>query len=140
MFSASRSRAEAYAATDYVARWRGRNVLIGADRRSAPAERLMARFGSRTAAFITAANPRSGLRADHANRRAEAALAAHLARLGLPFVGGWGQGRCGTWPAERSVLAFRISQRSARHVARRYGQNAIVFLRLGQPALLVHLR
>lgn len=139
MFSRCARHASAYRATDYVAAPPGQRVVIRPGRRSRPADRALARHKARTAAFITAFNPFSRPRGTRANMAAHAALTRALRRLGLPFVEGHGQGDDQRWPAEKSVLVFRMNARIAAAVGRRFRQNAIVHVRLGRPAVLLAL-
>src|ERR1043166_1128961 len=77
--------------------------------------------------FLTACNPGS-------IRQPSAANAEHMARLeeavhaaGFKFLSGEGVGRDGSWPPEPSLLILDIDEATARELARRYGQAAIVF-------------
>jgi hypothetical protein len=116
----------AYRNTRYEAA--GIQIHIGIH--SAATDRLLLTYGARSAALITAYNPRSRLMPLAWNRRMQARLlqALRLRRL-LPARGFLRQ-----W-SEAHFLVFG-DPRSIRWLARRYRQYAIVIVPLGQPPRL----
>jgi hypothetical protein len=90
-----------------------------------------------TAAFLTAFNPLSEPTGDAANARAQECLVRDLAILGIAHIAGRGVGRDETWPIEPSVLALGISRVAAEELARRYRQNAFVWVERGKAPELV---
>ena len=57
--------------------------------------------------------------------------------LGCPFLHGKGVGDDASWPPEKSILIFAVSQKEAQKLAKRFGHLAIVFVRRGRtPSLL----
>ncbi|WP_165498107.1 DUF3293 domain-containing protein [Siculibacillus lacustris] len=103
-------------------------------------ERLLAAAGARSAALITAHNPR-GRRADpSANTAAEAALGAAIADLGLESLVTAGVDPNGVWPEELGRLIFDIGRAAAIDIAARFGQDAILWCAVGAAPELVLLR
>jgi len=96
--------------------------------------------GTHGAAWITACNPASEHLAVCANRRRQADLISDLDRLGLPWLPACGTDAQGRWPAEPACLALRISLNAARDLARKYGQNAILWCAADAIPKLVLLR
>lgn len=94
---------------------------------------LLRAHGARQAALLSACNPWSRKMPDGWNRRMHQKLTQQLHRVAtLPAEGRWHR-----W-AERHRLVF-LSQAQAATLARKYCQNAIVMLRIGQPPVLVVL-
>ena len=122
----------AYQQAEYVVH--GRCTLrIG--RRSPALDALLDEHGAASAAFVTAANPRSEKRSEAENRAALAALEASLA---WPFYRGEGRDPDGEWPAEPSLLVVGIARGEAEALGRALDQNAIVFAeRGGAPELVL---
>ena len=129
----------AYARTDYEAA----GVIAHIGRRCAAMDALLARLGTREAAFVTAWNPWSRRMPRGWNDRMAARLdeAAHR----LPRLGGWGRarmpshrGRSGRGWAEQHLL-IAADRRVAARLARRFRQNAMVVVRRGACAELVLL-
>lgn len=107
------------------------------DRPSAPLARLLCEHGVRCAAFLTAWNPGSVLTDPELNRAAQAALLEAVARLGHPTLPGVAVDPDGVWPNEDSVLVLGIDLTAARGLARRFGQNALVWIGAGAIPTLV---
>ena len=104
---------------------------------SAALDALLEAESARSAAFLTAANPRGELRSHAAN---EAAMQALRSSLALPFRAGEGRDPKGRWPAEPSLLVIGISRGEAEALGRKFEQNAIVFVEKGRAPELVLLR
>jgi Protein of unknown function (DUF3293) len=88
-------------------------------------------------AFVTACNPGSVRLSDEENSRRMAELEGVVRNRGWCYYRGHGVGRDGQWPPEPSFLIVGISEADAVELARRFGQNAIVAGRPGEPAQLV---
>ena len=140
MFFASSKFAEAYRATDYIVRNRGREVVIRIGTTNRAVDRLLGKHKSRTATFVTASNPSSKQCGAVANAGAHRLLVAALKSRKAKLLEGEGHSQNGIWPPERSVLAFGLDQRAATAIVRRFRQNAIVFVECGRPARLLELR
>ncbi len=100
-------------------------------------DRLLEEHEAETAAFVTAANPRSEKKSAAQNAEAMSALEGILAAAGYPRYPGEGRNDERTW-REPSVLAVGIYRENAQALGRLFGQNAIVFIEKGQaPELLL---
>lgn len=131
---------EAYRSTDYVAFDGAGELVLRIGVRNRNLDWLMARHRTRTAAFITAWNPRSIPHGDAANRAADTRLIARVRRMGLRFLFGEGRGQDRRWTPERSILVFGIDRYAAARIGRAFGQNAIVHVRRGHAPELMLLR
>jgi len=94
--------------------------------------------GASTAAFITAANPRSGLRGGWENEIANTALLNVMTGAGYRCFEGEGRAPDRSW-IERSALVVGISREEAEKAGRAFDQNAIVFVERGKAPELVVL-
>jgi Protein of unknown function (DUF3293) len=130
---------DAYRTTDYVVFDRRREVVIRIGERSHAVDTLLARFGARSAVFITAWNPFGRSRTSGRNKHRQRGLLADLRACGCPNLMGEGRGAGVDWPPEPSVLAFGVLQSEAARMGRAWGQNAVVFVALGRPARLLLL-
>ena len=95
---------------------------------------------AQTAAFITAHNPGSQVLDPDDNDRAHEALIGELRARGLRWLDGDGVDPAGQWIPETSVMVLDIDQRSATAIATQFGQNAYVWIRVGEPSRLVLTR
>ena len=121
------TRAEAYRRTLYRAG--GVSVRIG--RRSATADRWMARHGAREAGFITAWNPMSRWMPEAWNTAAQARLRRDL-RGARHLIG---EGALEAWREEMLLVALPLNR--LRRLARRHRQAAVVHVPRGGAARLV---
>lgn len=102
--------------------------LLRPGRPSAPLRRWMAASGARSACLITAHNPGSRRRSTLQNRRADARLRAALAGLvQRPLIRTRALDPSGRWPAEDGYLALGLRRAEALALARRFGQNAVLW-------------
>ncbi len=126
----------AYEAADYVVFTEPELVLkIGEP--SARLDALLQSEQSSTAAFVTAANPRSEKKSAAENAAALAVLDQVIAAAGYPWRAGEGREPDGGWK-EASRLVIGIYRENAEALRRLFGQNAIVFVEKGAaPELLV---
>ena len=98
---------------------------------------LLEHHGVRTAALVTACNPGSRQVDAVANQAAQAALLSAAARLGHATLPGVAVDPDGDWPDEESVLVLGIDAAAATVLARRFGQNALVWINsTGVPELV----
>jgi hypothetical protein len=105
-------------------------VAVTVGRRSREIDRLLSSYGVREAVFITAYNPLSRVMPSGWNRRMQSRLAEAVRRRpNLPATGSWRR-----WSEVHLVLLG--DARPSRRLLRRYRQNAIVIVRLGQPVRL----
>ena len=126
----------AYQSSDYVVHGSPELVLkIGEPSRRL--DELLEKEGATTAAFLTAANPRSERRSSAENAAALATLDELIATAGYPSRPGEGREPDGGW-VEPSRLVIGIYRENAEKLGRAFGQNAIVFVEKGRaPELLV---
>jgi Protein of unknown function (DUF3293) len=119
----------AYLATAYTAG----EVAICIGRRSAAADALLARLGTRTGVLITAWNPMSKRMPAGWNRRAQRRLEDRLRRWRwLPAIGRWHR-----W--QEAHLLVAADQRPMLRLARLFRQLAVVVVAVHRPARLVFL-
>lgn len=90
--------------------------------------RLMRGYGVNSAAFITAFNPYSSLASPQENELSHRALLSDLESLGLGHLSGEGRDAENVWPSEPSFLIFGISLENAESLAKRYEQNAFIWI------------
>jgi len=88
-------------------------------------DRLLAEYGVKNWAFITAWNPMSRLLPADENHRRASRLAVELADS-YRVIAGCGVGDAGDWVPEESLLVLGIAEADAVASARRFGQRAIV--------------
>lgn len=132
----ARDLVEAYENADYVVFAAPEFVLkIGEPSRRLDA--LLEHEGAGTAAFLTAANPRSKRQSAAQNASALSALDQLVAAAGYPWRAGEGREPDGSW-VEASRLVIGIYRDNAAALGRLFGQNAIVFVEKGAaPELIV---
>jgi glycine/D-amino acid oxidase-like deaminating enzyme len=128
---------DAYREADYVVFAEPEFVLkIGEPSRRLDA--LLEQEGATTAAFLTAANPRSKPQSAAQNASALSALDQLVAAAGYPWRAGEGREPDGSW-VEPSRLVIGIYRANAETLGRLFGQNAIVFVEKGKAPELVLL-
>ncbi|MEP4891924.1 MAG: DUF3293 domain-containing protein [Aliiglaciecola sp.] len=127
----------AYKNTEYVV-FADPQFIILVDKYSHDLQALMYQYECKQAAFITAYNPHSQLVADSQNLKAQTQLINELHNLGYKVLSGQGRDPQGLWPAEDSVLVFNIDKSRAIKFAKKYAQNAIIWIQNdGIPQLLL---
>lgn len=89
---------------------------------------LLTERGVDTAAFVTACNPGSRRLDRAANRAARTALEDAVAAMGCSALPGVAIDPEGRWPDEESLLLPGVDFESACSLARRFGQNALVWI------------
>jgi hypothetical protein len=122
----------AYTATDFVVfegdeRW-ALHVGVASPRIDA----LLDRHGAASATIVTAFNPRSQVLAPDANQTRHRALVRLLEGRRLPFLYGEGRDPSGQWTPETECIVFGISLAEGLEIARRFDQNAVVFIERGK--------
>ena len=129
----------AYRATDYRVLGLKPFVLkIGQPSRSL--QRLHARCGCRTSAFITAWNPLGERTPDAINEAMQKRLERKLKARSVRFIPSFGEDNSGIWPGEQSVLAMGISLIAARSLGSQFKQNAFVWIGRDAIPCLILLR
>ena len=132
----SKELIRAYEEADYIV-FGDADLVLKIGEPSARLDELLESEQSRTAAFITAANPRSERKSPKENAAALALLDQVIAAAGYPWRGGEGREPDGSW-REPSRLVIGIYRENAAVLGRLFGQNAIVFMEKGRaPELMV---
>jgi hypothetical protein len=106
---------------------------------NADLDELLEADGAKTAAYITAANPRGEPHSETENDAAATALHESQTAAGFICYAGEGRDPQGRWTPEPSLLVLGISRAQAEGVGRAFGQNAIVFVERGRAPELVVL-
>lgn len=122
----------AYAATDFVVFDRDGEWSLNVGAASPRIDALLDRHGATSATVVTAFNPRSRMLAPELNAARHHALVGLLEERGLPFMCGEGRDPSGAWIAETECIVFGISLAEGLELARRFDQNAIVFIERGK--------
>jgi len=130
---------EAFCQTTYYANTPRGRLAIRIGQCVADLDLLLADYGCRAWAYLTAYNPRSKRLSDEENQRRQARLESELRAGGWTYCSGEGVGIGGDWPPEMSMLVLGIDEATAKQLAEAFEQNAIVVGRLGKPAELVLL-
>ena len=128
-----------YRATDYRVDAPGGAFILRVGTRSPKLAALLKSSGHACAAFITACNPLGAPTPAGSNAKAMAALKADLAAADCPFFPGFGEGKEG-WAGEESLLALGLEREAAKRLARKFGQNALLWAGRGGVPELVLLR
>jgi hypothetical protein len=128
----------AYRATDYVLFvGDGHDVTLNIGEHNPDFDRVLDGRNATTAVVVTAYNPRSIVLSDAENRSRHAALTALLDARGHDYALGEGRDPSGAWKAELECVVFGIPVETGLEIARRFEQNAIVFVaRGGLPELV----
>jgi hypothetical protein len=122
----------AYAATDFVVFNHGEEWALKVGIAAPRIDALLDRFGTSRATIVTAFNPRSRVLAPEQNAARHGELVRLLEARGLPFLTGEGRDPSGHWIAETECVVFGISLEEGLALARRFDQNAVVFIERGE--------
>lgn len=118
----------AYREALYIVHAKDKNIHLKVGDSSSEMVELMRLHDVKSAALITAFNPRSILATAEENVRNHNALVADINALGLESLSGEGGDVSNAWPSEPSVLALGISLQDAELLADRYRQNAFLWI------------
>ena len=127
---------EAYRQAEYVAFVKP-EISLRVGECSAPLNALLAAEGASSAAFVTAYNPDSKTFADKWNRELGMFLEHDTGVKGFKYFHGEGRDPSGEWQPEQSLLILGINKDEANGLARKYAQNAFVFVKAGEAPELV---
>lgn len=108
--------------------------------RNAGTERLMRRYRVRTAAVLTAENPGSRQQAPLVNRIRMRRLDAALKAAGLKWLASSAIDLQGLWPAESGRFVLGATIADSLGLAKRFDQNAFLWIAIGRPTQLVLCR
>ena len=122
----------AYTATDFVVFDGGERWALHVGVASPRIDALLDHHGATCATVVTAFNPRSRVLAPDANLARHLALVRLLEERGLAFLYGEGRDPSGEWMPETECVVFGISLAEGLEIARRFDQNAVVFIERGK--------
>ena len=128
---------EAYLRCIYCVFTKTGELEIIVNEASSALDELLAEHKVTSAAFITASNPASRRLDDAANAKRNEALRTKVAEAGFSYLRGEGRDPAGK--SEQSLLVLGIAAADATRLARQYGQNAYVFIRLRSAAKLIEV-
>jgi len=131
---------KAYCEADYVIHLADRDIVLKVGKTNPELAILMRRYEVTTAAYLTAFNPFSAVSSSQENDLNQSALIADIYSLGLKYVLGEGRDVANLWASEASVLAMGISFESAEILAKRYQQNAFLWISSGDGFVSLNLR
>ena len=126
-----------YRTANYQVRDATRCITFRIDRESQDLDHLLDTHDTRTAAFITAHNPHSRVSSSAENDLAHKKLLIELSGQGLCWLSGEGGDLQGRWIPETSVLIFGLNRSASTALAKRFGQNAYVWVQRGESPRLV---
>ena len=89
---------------------------------------LYGEHGVKSAMYLTAYNPYSRKTDRNLNIRAHKHLKNDLTQMKLPFFEGMGGDPSGHWKAEPSFLVLGVTLETAKEMAGKYKQNAVVWV------------
>ena len=124
----SPSLVQSYRKAIYLIHAQGEDIVMKVAKTSPQLSALMQSRKVARAAFITAFNPFSSVLSAHENELRHGALLSDLTSLGLELLSGEGRDCENLWPSETSVLALGISLENAELLAKRYEQNAFIWI------------
>ena len=122
------SLVESYRQAIYLIHAEGGDIAIKVGEVSHQLSTLMKAHKAKSAAFITAFNPYSALVSPQENELSHQALLSDLDSLGLNCLSGVGKDAENLWPSEPSILILGIFLENAESLAKRYKQNAFVWI------------
>ncbi len=131
---------EAYLKTDYIVRDETINLTLRIDEKNSDLEDLLVKNESNSAAFLTAYNPFSQLLSRAENEKRQEELVSLLKEKGCKFLYGCGESQTDDWAPEPSVLILGIDCQTALELARRFEQNAFLFIEKGSAPKLISSR
>lgn len=122
----------AYRSTDFIVFGRDEEWALNVGVASPRVDALLDLYGATRATIVTAFNPRSRVLAPEANAARHRSLVRLLEDRGLSFLYGEGRDPSGQWTAETECIVFGISLAEGLEIARRFDQNAVVFIERGR--------
>ncbi len=128
---------EAYLKTAYVISDEAFNFTLRVNEKNSDLDDLLRLYQKEFAAFLTAYNPRSELLNRSENEKRQRELISILEAKGYQFLGGYGQSQTSDWSPEASVLILGMDLQTASKLARRFEQNAFLFIAKGAAPELI---
>lgn len=129
---------KSYLGTEYVVKNAAVNMIIRIGEKNSDLDNLFSNTGECTAAFLTAYNPYSKPLSLEENKGRQAELLVLLEKENYKIFRGYGKGKDESWQSEPSFLVLGIDYQRALALARRFEQNAFVYLEKGKaPELII---
>jgi hypothetical protein len=129
---------EHYKNTDYWFVVNDRKVTLSVGSTDSDFDTLCHGLNCKIGAFITAFNPQSRQLTFDENCERNQQLEAELVGFkGIRYFYGAGQDRSLQWPAEESFMVFGAQQQTVIDLARRYQQNAFLWIEYRHAAVLI---
>jgi hypothetical protein len=128
---------EAYLRTNYVVDDGAVQLTLRIDERNIALDDLLSEYKKQVCAFITACNPRSKPLSKAENKARHRELLNELEANHYQYFHGYGASETSDWEPEKSVLIVGINYETALDLARRYDQNAFVYIERDCPPVLV---
>ncbi|HEX6118990.1 MAG TPA: DUF3293 domain-containing protein [Dongiaceae bacterium] len=128
----ARDLLSAYEETDFVVFDHDEEWILKVGEASPRIDELLDRFDAACAIVVTAFNPRSRVLTPETNARLHDELVHLLDQRKLRFLYGEGRDPRGHWMPETECVVFGISLADGLAIARRFDQNAVVYLERGR--------
>jgi len=128
----ARDLLSAYEATDFVLFDQGEEWSLKVGEASPRIDALLDRFDADRAIVVTAFNPRSRVLSPETNAQRHEQLVRLLEERKLRFLYGEGRDPTGRWTAETECIVFGIALAEGLALARRFDQNAVVYVERGR--------
>jgi hypothetical protein len=128
---------EAYLNTNYVVEDRGLELIIRIAEKNSDADNLFTESSVQGGAFLTAYNPYSQELSRSENESRQKELIDFLNEEDYEFFYGYGEGEDGQWKPEPSLFILGIDFQKAFDLARRFEQNAFVYVEKGKAPILI---
>jgi hypothetical protein len=116
----------------------GADVTLNIGKHNRDFDRVLDQRQATTAVVVTAYNPRSVVLSEAENAARHVALTALLEARGHDYALGEGRDPTGHWKPELECVVFGIPVETGLELARRFEQNAIVFVEKGGVPALVY--
>jgi hypothetical protein len=128
----ARDLLSAYEATDFVVFDHDEEWILKVGEASPRIDALLDRFDAACAIVVSAINPRSRVLPPETNARLHDELVHLLEQCNLQFLHGEGRDPKGHWIPEIECIVFGMSLADGLAIARRFDQNAVVYLERGR--------
>lgn len=112
-------------------------IEVRINQKSSRIDDFLRYHNSSAGVFLTAFNPRSLRLSAQENGERHQMLIADLDLLSHSYFDGEGRDPNGNWLSEKTLFILGLAEVQAEKMARKYTQNAYVFIEHGEPAELV---
>ncbi len=127
----------AYREAKYVVLIDDNEVVFRVGKSCDPINQLLKDQSSKTAFFITAHNPKGEVMTEDKNKNLHEDLLQDMRSRSLSFFEGYGTDDEEKWGREKSLLILGISKNDADKMAKKYQQNAYIWIEENQNTELV---